>query len=49
MTDYAVIKSNGNTLATFTVDVAGDNIRLRATATGSNTVNIKAIRLAQGV
>jgi hypothetical protein len=49
MTDYAVIKSNGNTLVTFTVDVSGDNIRLRATATGSNTVNIKAIRLAQSV
>jgi hypothetical protein len=49
MTDYAVIKSNGNTLATFTVDVAGDNIRLRATASASDTVTIKAIRLAQGV
>jgi len=49
MTDYAVIKSNGNTLATFTVDVAGDNIRLRATASPSDTVNIKAIRLAQSV
>ena len=49
MTDYAVIKSNGNTLVTFTVDVAGDNVRLRATATGSNTINVKAIRLAQGV
>jgi hypothetical protein len=47
MTDYAVIKSNGNALATFTVDVSGDNIRLRITASAGDTVNAKAIRFAQ--
>lgn len=45
MTEYAVLKTGTNELATFTVDISGGNVRLLATALGGNTITVKAQRL----
>ena len=47
MTEYAIVKTGTNELVTFTVDISGDDVRLRATPTASDTVNIRVVRTAQ--
>ena len=47
MTEYGVLKTGSNELATFTVDISGDDVRLRVTPTASDTLNIKVVRTAQ--
>ena len=49
MTEYAVLKTGANELATFTVEVSGDDIRFRVTPTTSDTVSVKVVRTAQPV
>jgi hypothetical protein len=46
-TEYAIINTGSAALATFTVDISGGNIRLRATAAAATTTNytVKAITL----
>lgn len=46
-TEYAIINTGASALATFTVDISGGNIRLRATAAAATTTNytVKAITL----
>lgn len=46
MTEYAIVRTGANSLAVFSVDVSGDSIRLRATPTTSNTINVRVTRLA---
>jgi len=43
LTDYAVIRTNGN-LVTFTTDISGGNVRLLAQATAGNTIKVRVVR-----
>ena len=47
LTEYAILKTGANELATFTVDISGDDVRLRVTPTASDTVSVKVVRTAQ--
>jgi hypothetical protein len=42
MTQWAVLTTGANSLATFTVDISGNDVRLRATPRASDTINIQA-------
>jgi hypothetical protein len=46
MTEYGVVKTGSNELATFTVDINGANVRLLATAGAGNTIKVKVERVA---
>ena len=48
-TEYALVKTGANELATFTVDISGDDVRLRVTPTTSDTINIRIVRTAQPI
>ncbi len=41
MTEYAVVKTGSNELATFTADISGGNFRLLAAAGTGNTIKVK--------
>jgi len=46
-TEYAVVKTGPNEIVTFTTDVSGNDVRLRAVGNNGNVVNIKFTKLAQ--
>jgi len=49
MTEYAVIKTGSNELATFTADVNSGNVRFRAQAAAGDTITIRVTKTLQTV
>jgi hypothetical protein len=48
-TEYAIIRTGARELAVFSVDVSGNDVRLRVTPASSNVLDIRIVRTAQPI